>query len=634
VNPLKKAFLIAKELGPTQAAENLLYRLQLRSGWLKSRTPSNKTSLEYPGGTHMLPSLFSFDWADKRGHTRLYTKLADEVVSGKYRPFGGSAKPLQFTLPQPLTHWTKYGDTLAGKDIKTFWEPARFTWAIPLSIAYRSTKDEKYPAAFWKQFELFIENNPVNQGPNWSSAQEAALRLIPWVMAGLALADAKSSTPERMKRLTLAIWENCCRIPVSLHYARSQHNNHLLSEALGLMLGGLVFQQTQQGEKWLTLGIREFQNGILALIGKDGTFSQHSTNYHRLLLHLALLYRQATIAAGIPIPQAVSERLAATVKWLAGNMDNVSGRAVNLGHNDGTNLLPLGCQEFLDYRPTMQAASRTFLGHACLPQGPWDDLAACLQLSDTYTDLSPISSLATPAIHRIGDEKTWASLRICRFKSRPAHAELLHVEIWNNGKNLAADAGTYAYNLPTPWNNSLSRTLVHNTVTVDAQDQMYRASKFLWLKRVDAQLLSSSDSQITACIRVKGNHAYTHTRQVVKTATNGFEIIDDVELAGNPDSPLPVTIQWLLPDWQWKIKGDSILLKNGKSSLLLQVTAASEGAVSLVRAGECLAGSEMDPIRGWFSGTYLSKSPALSYAVKYAVEKHIQIKSKWTIDRN
>jgi hypothetical protein len=163
---------------------------------------------------------------------------------------------------------------------------------------------------------------------------------------------------------------------------------------------------------------------------------------------------------------------------------------------------------------------------------------------------------------------------------------------------------------------------------------MFRASKFLWLKRVNAQLLSCSDSQISARIRVNSIHAYTHTRQVIKSTKDGFEIVDDVELAGNPTSPLPVIIHWLLPDWDWKIKEDSIALKGENNSILLQVTAASDGAISLVRAGGCLAGSETDPIRGWYSATYLSKTPALSFAVQYAVEKRILIKSIWTLDQN
>ena len=634
VNPLQKAFLIVNELGPAQLAENLLYRLQLRSGWLESHTLANNTTSNYPGGKYPLPSLFAFDWAGEPGRAQPYVKLADEVATGKYRPFSGSSEPLDFALPQPLQHWTRYGDTLAEKDIKTFWEPARFTWAIPLCIAYRSTKDEKYPAAFWKYLELFLDNNPVNLGPNWSSAQEVALRLIPWVMAGQTLAESKFSTPERMDRLNHAIWDHCCRIPVSLHYARSQHNNHLLSEALGLMLGGLVFKQTPQGQQWITLGNREFQSGILALVEKDGTFSQHSMNYHRMLLHLALVYQRVTTQAGITVSELIKERLAAATGWLAGHMDHSSGHAVNLGHNDGTNLLPIGSVDYADYRPTLQAASFAFLGSRCLPLRQWDDLAACLQLSDTSANIPQLSALSTPTVQRVGNEKTWASLRICSFKSRPAHADLLHVEIWNDGVNLASDAGTYAYNLPRPWDNALSRTLVHNTVTVAGQDQMFRASKFLWLKRVNAQLLSCSDSQISARIRVNSIHAYTHARQVIKSTKGGFKIVDDVELAGNPTSPLSVTIHWLLPDWDWKIKDDSIVLKGEKNSIWLQVTAASDGAISLVRAGACLAGSETDPIRGWYSGTYLSKTPALSFAVQYAVEKRILIKSIWTLDQN
>ena len=634
VNPISKAFLIFKELGPAQLAENLLYRMQVRSGWLERKTPTDPNSSTFPRGIFTVPSLFTFERINDQRQRNLYIKQADEISGGQYHPFGGALEKLDLSMSQPLRHWTKYSDTLDGKDIKVIWEPARFTWAIPLCAAYTSTKDEKYPATFWRYLELFLENNPVNQGPNWSSAQEVALRLIPWVMAGQVFKTSKSSTPERVELLARATWEHCNRIPVSLHYARSQHNNHLLSEALGLMMGGMAFQSTTEGQGWLKLGNREFQKGILSLVEMDGTFSQHSTNYHRMLLHLALVYQRVTTLAGIDIPEDIEERLAFATKWLAGHVDPLSGRAANLGHNDGTNLLPIGSMDYTDYRPTLQAASCAFLGSPCLPQGDWDGLALALQIPNPPRTATPLLNLTTSAIHRIGSEATWASLRVGHFNSRPAHADQLHVEIWNKGINLASDAGTYAYNLPPPWDNSLGSTVVHNTVIVDNQNQMFHASKFLWLKRANARVISKSESQMTARIRANSLRAYTHTRQLRQVSNQSFEILDEIVLARHREDNLPVTIHWLMPDWQWKINGDSISIKNGNSSLLLQVTAILPGAVSLVRAGECLVGSESDPIRGWFSATYLNKTPALSYAVQYAIEKRIQIKSLWTLDRN
>jgi hypothetical protein len=346
-----------------------------------------------------------------------------------------------------------------------------------------------------------------------------------------------------------------------------------------------------------------------------------------------LIFQRIVKLTGVEIPDAVNARLAAATWWLVGQMDLTSGHASNLGHNDGTNLLPIGINGYSDYRPTLQAASCAFLGSPCLPPGNWDDLSGLLDLKSQKTQ----EALSTPATHRIGNEKSWASLRVCTFHSRPAHADLLHTELWLNGENLAIDAGTFAYNFPAPWDNSLSRSIVHNTVTVNGQDQMVRAGKFLWLKRVDATLLEQKPNHLTASISVNHDHAYTHIRKIEYIAENQFEVIDDITLLKKSDPPLPVTIQWLLPDWKWSFESGVLHVAENGHHVQLGITASSsagtdiDGKVSLIRAGEPLIGERVEPIRGWVSNTYLIKIPALSFAVEYLTDRQIQIKSIWKL---
>ena len=63
-------------------------------------------------------------------------------------------------------------------------------------------------------------------------------------------------------------------------------------------------------------------------------------------------------------------------------IDPGSGRAPNLGANDGALLLPLSSSAFDDYRPTVQAAARAFL-RLGLPPGKWDELSIWLGLRAT-----------------------------------------------------------------------------------------------------------------------------------------------------------------------------------------------------------------------------------------------------------
>jgi hypothetical protein len=637
VNPFKKAFLLLTELGPAQLADNLVYRLQLRSGWYEKLTPSAKKEVNLPGIDLPKRSLFSFDWVNSSKMLASYLRQADEVTAGNYRPFGNAPEKLDFSLSQPLQHWTRYGDTLNGLDIKLVWEPARFSWVIPLCIAYAATKNEKYPAAFWKYFEAFLQNNPVNQGPNWSSAQEVALRLIPWSMAVQVFADSAQSTLPRKQLITQAIWEHVQRIPPTLGYARSQQNNHLLSEALGLMIGGWWFQNIPQGKRWLTQGNREFQKGIIRLVDEEGTFSQHSVNYQRMLLHLASIHQRLACVAQLTNSPAFNSRLKLATKWLTGQLDLLSGKLPNLGHNDGSNLLQVGSEDYSDYRPTLQAASRAFLGEPCLNQGKWDDLSRLFNSVRPDEQLITLESLTTPAIQRIGTKNTWASLRVPHFQSRPAHADLLHVDLWWQGINIALDPGTYSYNSPAPWDNSLMATKVHNTVTINDQDQMFREGKFLWLQRPKTEIISKSEKKITAKIRCNLPIAYTQIREVQFLSENEFEVNDSVEIERKLTGPIPVTIQWLLPDCSWQIKENGIVLTLEGKAIHIDLSASNEengnmhGKISLIRAGESLSGDIQDPVQGWFSASYWLKSPALSFSMTFAATRNIQIKTLWLL---
>lgn len=635
MNRLQRAYLSLLELGPGQLLDYAVYKAQLRSGKLAALTPVGQAKAAPSLPDFGSLQLFSPAKADP-SQAETILAAAEEIVAGQFRPFSGNPTPLTFALPQTATrHWTQFGDTFAGEDIKTFWEPARFGWTYPLLQAYLLNGDERYARAFWQNLESFAQANPVNCGPNWASGQEVALRLIPWLAAAQVFANSAETTPQRRQLLADVLWQHTLRIPPTLAYARSQNNNHYLSEALGLMLGGYAFNQ----KNWLKQGFNAFQDGLLHQIREDGTYSQHSNNYHRMMLHLALLFWRICQLNGLQPSSRVNNRLASATQWLAAQVDAASGQVPNLGHNDGSNLLPFGSQKYADYHPSLQAASLAFCQTPVFKSGAWDELSHWLGFK--YPANSPLLQPVSDAIHRVGDEITWGTLRSLRFHSRPAHADLLHIDLWWQGQNIALDAGTYAYNLPSPWQNSLGKTCVHNTITVAEQDQMLAAGKFLWLKRAESHTFPPQLNEEIAILYCNLPVAYTQIRSLKWQPGLGFTVRDTLELARKSKEPTPITIQWLLPDWDWEYSGNKLQLTNEDSSVALQVLGADMNTheeiaaqtISLVRAGETLLGTENNPIRGWVSPTYLQKRPALSLAVTFETQNTLEIISNWTISK-
>ncbi len=165
----------------------------------------------------------------------------------------------------------------------------------------------------------------------------------------------------------------------------------------------------------------------------------------------------------------------------------------------------------------------------------------------------------------LGDQiygtESWACLRTAQFTNRPSHADQLHLDLWWRGLNVARDAGTYLYNAAPPWDNSLTTTRVHNTVTVDGHDQMTRAGRFLYLDRVNAYRQGGYEADESILQRLRGRYrnfrlGYRHTRLVSAFADGHWRIEDDLIPLHLPfvRRPTHYSLQWLLPDWEWKLE--------------------------------------------------------------------------------
>ncbi|MBE3088348.1 MAG: heparinase II/III family protein [Chloroflexi bacterium] len=655
MNRLVIAFKALRQLGLQPVALNALYRFGLVTGHY--RRAENR---EWGIGNSALRPLFAFPTPEDllavlggKGKTSLLTE-ADEIVAGKVRLLGGEPVELKLTIPGNLEHWTAYETgkapipyslitDLPAPDIKFIWEPARFGWAFTLGRAYHLTGDEKYAEAFWRYFETFTDANPPCLGPHWMSGQEVALRLMAFVWAAQVFDAASASTPERKARLAVSVAAHAARIPPTLAYARAQHNNHLLTEAAALLTAGLALPDHPNAPRWRGLGWRWLNDGLQSQIDSYGEYAQHSTNYHRLMLQLVLWTNVLVKNFDLRWPRQTLDAFRRSVHWLLSLMDSESGRTPNLGANDGAYIFPLTVLPFADYRPVLHAAARAFLDYY-LPRGPWDEMALWFG-----AQAAGPRSIALPRY--LGDQlyskDSWAYLRTAQFTTRPSHADQLHLDLWWRGLNVAQDAGTYLYNAPAPWDNSLTTTLVHNTMAVNGRDQMTRAGRFLYLDWVNAYRTSLIAENPAMLQQVRGRYrgcGYRHTR-IVSICNDDRWLVEDEILLLRMPCPVPRSgigttplepglprakklltfrLHWLLPDWKWEIEngelGVMLRLASPHGLVLLSINHSPPSiprSVSLFRAGETLHGSAgPDPVRGWASPAYGIKVPALSLAIE------------------
>jgi hypothetical protein len=446
-------------------------------------------------------------------------------------------------------------------------------------------------------------------------------------------------------------------------YARAQHNNHLLTEAAGLFTAGLALPDHPGAPRWRGLGWRWLNHGLQSQIDSYGEYSQHSTNYHRLLLQVVLWTNTLVKKFDLRWPRPTLEAVGRSVHWLLSLMDSESGRTPNLGANDGAYVFPLTVSPFSDFRPVAHAAARAFLDYD-LPRGPWDEMALWYGAQARGAALSrrverrpePVEGTVetlskgpkTLELPRyLGDQlygqQSWAYFRTAQFNSRPSHADQLHLDLWWRGLNIAQDAGTYLYNAEEPWDNSLVTAFVHNTVTVNGRDQMRRAGRFLYLDWVIAYRRGLPVEAPSELQRLRGRYwggGYRHTRIVSVYEGNRWRVRDEILSLRMPwqNKPLAARLHWLLPDYPWRVEsresGIAVVLDSPHGHIIMSIAHNSQlttNDLSLFRAGESLLGSSTpDPTRGWTSPTYGVRIPALSLAFTAESQTEIVFVTEFT----
>jgi heparinase II/III-like protein len=501
-------------------------------------------------------------------------------------------------------HWSEISDD-GEVDIKFIWEASRFGMIYTLVRAYASTRDEKYAEAFWQLIQSWADANPPNTGPNWMDGQEAALRLMAWTFGFYAFMDSASSTSARIAQFTVLVAAQAERIYKNIDYAISTHSNHTISEAFGLWLVGLLFPELKDSEKYFALGRRLLEQETAAQIFPDGSYSMYSLNYHRFILQIYFYAIRLAELNNSSFSESVKRAVTKSVDYLYQLIDSETGQMPVFGSNDGALVLPLNNCDFIDYRPLLQLGSYLTKGTRLFESGAWDEplywfygsqalhskVEAPPQTSQSYVD---------GGVSILRGSQGKAVIRCTDFRSRPSHADQLHVDLWWRGRNIACDAGTYLYSGKNPWRNGLAHTSAHNAVTVDGKDQMKMVSRFTWTNWSRGKVLKHGENLWQG--EHDGYKPVTHKRTVIALNSDRWLVMDDIQDTRSHHYAL----HWLLNDFPYEQRENFILLSIDSMKYKIQVgLVEGKSDFSIVRG-------DLNSPRGWRSRYYAEKEPAIS----------------------
>lgn len=599
--------------------------------WRRGKAPPFLFSAgDFPGWRERLRQY------DKEAEGDVPTGQANRIASGTFPHYsvhwlerGNSPdwrmNPFTGEVAETDAHWSKIADKGMG-DIKHIWELSRFAWVYPLVRAFARDGDPRHAETFWSLLDDWIEKNPPNTGVNWMCGQETSIRLIAWCFGLYAFLDTAATTPERLRRLALAVAQSARRVEANLGYALSQKNNHGMTECAGLITAALLFPEMRRAKQWKAIGLKNLRRQVKELFYPDGSFSQHSPNYERLALQTLIWLHQLMAAQRFESDGWLQSAIGRGGRYLFEICQIETGGVPNTGGNDGSLLLPLSNCTYNDFRPVIQSAHVCGHGRRVFGAGPWDEELFWIGMSGSSSAKplpKPLPAFDAPdgGTHTIRYKDWTVIARAPIFRHRPAHADLLHVDLWWKGKAVAVDAGTYAYRADPPFEESFRTTGFHNTVEVDGISQMEPVGRFMLLPWVKGRLVQRGETKDeTARWMILESDAYrrlkdpvSHRRAVI--VEEGFVAVVDWMVARQRHR---YRLQWLLDteinyesDESTGLRGRNFVglrFSDGTLALKLNGTGGDEG-LSILKGDEQSA-------RGWRSRQYMEKEPVASLVME------------------
>lgn len=561
---------------------------------------------------------------------------ARDAVAGRIRCFGGwtgdYGQPVDwYKNPRSGARWpsqihwaeAQRQPTTEHGDIKLTWEIGRFPHAFDLARAsvWSPSEAGMFADTLAEQVADFDEVTPFGMGVHWASSQEIAFRLLAWLFAFGILRD-HPAVAALEPRIARALHLGAVHTERHIDYAKhAVHNNHLLSEALFLLMAAVLLPPSDEGERWR----REAMDVLTAQSERqfypDGGYIQQSHNYHRLAIQVMVLASRFVAVDGRAVPAPWTDALRRSVAFLAAQQNPSDGRLPNYGFNDGALPMVLTSCHFSDFRPTLQAASLIVSGQRLYPHGLWDEEAAWLLGADTVRDAT-LSTRAQGAssfvysghhvLRHPEDPSTFCTFRCGSLQDRFSQMDMLHVDVWWRGHNVLVDPGSCQYNDDPALNAHFVGTSSHNTVTVDGHDQMHLHRRFKVLYWTKAELLRWSVSP-GAQLAIGQHHGFErevpgciHRRAVLFLRPETWVVVDRLAGEGGHD----IRLHWLGENFPHRREGEAVVLDTPDGPFGVRIYGEDGAPVEL----RCVSG-ESNPLEGWHSRIYAEKVPALSMSV-------------------
>ncbi|KAA6440205.1 heparinase [Dyadobacter flavalbus] len=530
------------------------YEIRLKSGLLKLRFPVHAKEKSFSlENWRLQPVQFFFDSAkiNLERNTSLHQlkEHAEKISQNRFLYFSSEWHHANDWHTHPKTgftfdskkHWTEIPDfSRQAGDIKYVWEKSRFTFLYDL-IRYDFHFQRDQSKLVFAFITDWIDQNPVNCGPNWRCGQEITLRVINWTFAVHYYKFSETLTPPIFEKVVNSIRHQMRRVEGNSSFTRiAVRNNHALTETFGLYFIGLLYPLFPESGKWKQKGKRWFEQEIAFQIDDDGTFLQYSMNYHRIAVQLLTMAICIAEKNQEKWPAHVYTLAEKSLHFLQACQDGMTGWLPNYGNNDGALFFPLTDCHFRDFRPQLAALANALKRDHAYGIGKWNEETSWFSgenqkfASPKQTSKYGNFEFKSGGYYILKDRFSLTFLRCGSYEKRPFQADNLHVDIWANGINILRDGGTFQYNTDENLIRYFAGTASHNTVMIGDFDQMLKGPRFIWfgwIRKAWGKIRFLNSDLIVIEAEFEGFYRVAkgirHKRKVFKEAGKLHWIIED-----------------------------------------------------------------------------------------------------------
>lgn len=392
-------------------------------------------------------------------------------------------------------------------DARLAWEAHRhFEWprlAMETSVGI---------AELDRRFRDWNHANPLLYGIAWVSVMEVAIRAIQWIFTAAILRHnapvADDSLKETRLRLETGLLTGAANMIsyVIRHRSRySSANNHLLVELSAIALGGAAFGH----DPWTALAIEELERELPRQFSAGGVNLESSLHYHAFAAEAYMHTILHLERAGKEVPRVMRESIPRMAAFIQASMASES-TAIEFGDADCGKLTDLTGKGFNYYRYVLQLAS------AISGKERFTDFDSTEPTARLLTTARQIREAAAAPLHTLPLCATFDASAAGNMKSgytflrsadrrilvgidhapfgfgsiaAHAHADMLSLQLTEDGKPVLTEGGTYLYHCDLPDRNMRRGELMHNTVALAGHPQGDMRGAFLWGRRGCARML-------------------------------------------------------------------------------------------------------------------------------------------------